>query len=225
MSQSIGYKGIGVALTLLSCWLISLLLLLQFHVEWTNPWVYFFILIQTHLYTGLFITAHDAMHRTVAPHHPKLNHWIGQLCTFCYAAMPFHLLNKKHHLHHQHVHTEQDPDYHHGSFWPWYFKFVKEYLTIWQLIIISIEFNLLKIWFPEKNLYLFWIMPSLLSTLQLFYFGTYRPHQGEHTNIYQSTSQSKNHLLAFLSCYFFGYHYEHHEAPATPWWRLWRTKD
>jgi beta-carotene ketolase (CrtW type) len=28
-----------------------------------------------------------------------------------------------------------------------------------------------------------------------------------------------------LSCYFFGYHFEHHDSPGTPWWRLWRVKE
>jgi beta-carotene ketolase (CrtW type) len=32
-------------------------------------------------------------------------------------------------------------------------------------------------------------------------------------------------VWAFVSCYFFGYHYEHHDSPATPWWLLWRVKD
>jgi beta-carotene ketolase (CrtW type) len=28
-----------------------------------------------------------------------------------------------------------------------------------------------------------------------------------------------------LSCYFFGYHYEHHESPQTPWWKLYQIKN
>jgi beta-carotene ketolase (CrtW type) len=35
----------------------------------------------------------------------------------------------------------------------------------------------------------------------------------------------RHHLWAMLSCYFFGYHWEHHQSPGTPWWRLWRMKD
>jgi beta-carotene ketolase (CrtW type) len=27
-----------------------------------------------------------------------------------------------------------------------------------------------------------------------------------------------------ISCYFFGYHFEHHESPQTPWWRLYQSK-
>lgn len=89
---------------------------------------------------------------------------------------------------------------------------------------MAVLFNILKMWIPQANLLLFWVVPSLLSTLQLFYFGTYQPHKGEHDNKYFARSQAKNHVLAFFSCYFFGYHYEHHDSPATPWWMLWKNR-
>lgn len=181
------------------------------------------MLVQMHLYTGLFITAHDAMHGTVSPSN-NVNQLIGQLCTALYAAFSFNKLYQKHHEHHRHVHSEDDPDYHAGNFVSWYIKFMKEYLSIWQIVIMAITFNILKFWIEEVNLVLFWIIPSLLSTLQLFYFGTWLPHHGEHDNKHYSRSQTKNHLTAFFSCYFFGYHYEHHDSPAVPWWLLWRTK-
>ncbi|RZL43682.1 MAG: fatty acid desaturase, partial [Pedobacter sp.] len=28
----------------------------------------------------------------------------------------------------------------------------------------------------------------------------------------------------FITCYFFGYHLEHHQKPATPWWQLYKSK-
>ena len=176
-----------------------------------------------HLYTGLFITAHDAMHGTVSSS-PKVNFFIGQLCTALYAAFSFDKLYKKHHEHHRHVHSENDPDYYQGNFVSWYIHFMKEYLSIWQILIMALVFNVLKLWVDEINLVLFWVIPSLLSTLQLFYFGTWLPHHGEHDNLHQSRSQNKNHFMAFLSCYFFGYHYEHHDAPGLPWWLLWKAK-
>ncbi|MFW6276162.1 MAG: fatty acid desaturase, partial [Bacteroidota bacterium] len=70
-------------------------------------------------------------------------------------------------------------------------------------------------------------LPALLSTLQLFYFGTYLPHRKPHTHDmgrHRARTQSKNHLWAMLSCYFFGYHTEHHESPGTPWWQLYTKK-
>lgn len=216
--------GIIVALLVISAWCFSILFLMQWEVNFKNPFLYLFILVQMHLYTGLFITAHDAMHGTVASNR-TLNDLIGQLCTALYACFPFNRLYNKHHEHHRHVHTSRDPDYHEGNFFSWYFSFIREYLSWWQIVMMALIYNVLKIWISEVNLLLFWVLPSLLSTLQLFYFGTWLPHHGEHDNKHQSGTLGRNHLLAFLSCYFFGYHYEHHDSPGTPWWKLWKLKN
>jgi beta-carotene ketolase (CrtW type) len=79
---------------------------------------------------------------------------------------------------------------------------------------------------PKANLVLFWIIPPILSTIQLFYFGTFQPHKHPETieNIYKTRSQKKNHFIGFISCYFFGYHLEHHKKPNLPWWKLWSEK-
>jgi beta-carotene ketolase (CrtW type) len=212
-----------MAAIIIGCWVASALCLMRWHFGWANPFVYVAILVQMHLYTGLFITAHDAMHGTVSSNKP-LNNAVGYLSTFFYAAFWYQKLYGKHHQHHRHVHTDDDPDYHNGGFFSWYARFISNYLSIWQVVFMAIVFNVLKIWIPQPNLILFWVLPSLLSTLQLFYFGTYLPHKGEHGNKHQSRSQNKNHLWAFISCYFFGYHYEHHDSPATPWWLLWKLK-
>lgn len=215
--------GVIIAFIVISAWATCLFVLLNWNFAWSNPGTYLMMLVQMHLFTGLFITAHDAMHGTVSSS-SKLNRAIGQICTALYAAFPFNKLLRKHHQHHRYVHSESDPDYHKGNFFSWYFKFMKEYLSVWQILIMALAFNILKLWFSETNLLLFWILPSLLSTVQLFYFGTWLPHHGVHNNLHQSRTQSKNHILAFLSCYFFGYHYEHHESPRIPWWRLWKMK-
>jgi beta-carotene ketolase (CrtW type) len=217
------YTGTLIALLVLGCWLTSIILLMQWPVNWANPLLYVFVLVQMHLYTGLFITAHDAMHGTISAN-KFINNGIGYIATLFYAAFWYPQLYGKHHQHHRHVHTVNDPDYHRGNFFTWYFTFIRNYLSIWQIVVMAILFNILKIWIPQTNLILFWVAPSLLSTLQLFYFGTYLPHKGEHVNQHQSRSLPKNHVLAFMSCYFFGYHYEHHDSPGTPWWLLWRLK-
>ncbi|HUH33042.1 MAG TPA: fatty acid desaturase [Daejeonella sp.] len=223
MMKSVLNPGVLIAFLVIATWTAGFLLLMNFNFSYQNPLTYLFILVQMHLYTGLFITAHDAMHGTVSPNR-GLNNAIGQVCTALYAAFPFKRLYQKHHEHHRHVHTADDPDYHNGGFWKWYFNFMKEYISWKQLLIMAVAFNVLKVWFSEPNIVLFWVVPSLLSTLQLFYFGTWLPHHGDHQNIHQSRTQKKNHVLAFLSCYFFGYHYEHHDSPGTPWWKLWTMK-
>jgi beta-carotene/zeaxanthin 4-ketolase len=34
-----------------------------------------------------------------------------------------------------------------------------------------------------------------------------------------------NHYVAFFTCYFFGYHHEHHAFPYLPWWKLAEAKE
>ena len=125
------------------------------------------------------------MHGTVSAN-PKVNNLIGQICTALYAVFPYRKLYGKHHQHHKNVHTSDDPDYHEGSFFLWYLRFMLEYISWWQIVVMALIFNILKIWFDETNLILFWVVPSLLSTLQLFYFGTWLPHHGSHDNKHQS---------------------------------------
>lgn len=217
------YKGVFVAFIIIACWFTSLYLLLHWNLDWKNPLVYLMVFVQMHLYTGLFITAHDAMHGTVSAN-KKLNNFIGYFAVFMYAGFFYNRLISKHHKHHKHVHTEDDPDFAPHGFWKWYMRFMLNYVTVIQLVIMAIAFNILKIWVDQQNLLLFWVLPSLLSTFQLFYFGTYIPHKGEHDNQYQAGTLKKNHIIAFITCYFFGYHLEHHQQPNMPWWQLHKTK-
>lgn len=222
-------QGVSIALLIIALWTSSLYAALATPLDYAHPLTYLWMLAQMHLFTGLFITAHDAMHGVVAPAYPKLNHLIGRVCALLFVYNSYDRLRPKHYLHHRHVATEGDPDYHdgHTNFFRWYLKFLREYVSWWQVLAAAITFNLVAIWFPKENLVMFWIIPSLLSTLQLFYFGTYLPHRGEHApeNSHRSRSQAPNHVWAFLSCYFFGYHYEHHAHPTTPWWKLWKVKE
>jgi beta-carotene ketolase (CrtW type) len=219
--------GLYIALIIITLWFTSVALLLtSYQVSFYAPLTYFFILLQSHLYTGIFITAHDAMHSVVSPN-KQVNEWVGRVCATIFAFNFYDHLLKKHHEHHRFVGTDKDPDYHGGNFWAWYFSFAKQYINGWQILLMAITYNVLKLFFPNENVILFWMMPSILATFQLFYFGTYLPHKGEHApeNIHKSHSQHKNHLWAFLSCYFFGYHYEHHHSPRTPWWLLHKEKE
>jgi beta-carotene ketolase (CrtW type) len=218
-------NGLGLlwAVLVVLAWGTSLVLALQVPFDWANPWLYAWVLLQTHLYTGMFITAHDAMHGTVHPNR-RINTVVGWVCAGLFAFNYYPLLLRKHRLHHRHVATAEDPDFYPGGFWPWYLKFLREYLRWPQFLLMAITFNVLQLWLPLPNLIAFWMLPAVLSTLQLFFFGTYLPHRAAPDNLHHSRSQRKHHLWAFLSCYFFGYHYEHHAYPATPWWQLWRTK-
>jgi len=76
---------------------------------------------------------------------------------------------------------------------------------------------------PLTNLLLFWVAPALLSTFQLFYFGTYLPHRlpaAGYDNMHRAVSSNYPVWLSLLTCFHFGYHLEHHVQPVVPWWRL-----
>lgn len=222
--------GLIIALSIFILWITNL----YYSLSYSEPGIvsfsmYLHMLLQAYLYTGLFITAHDAMHGTVSRNR-KLNDLTGQISLFLFAGMSFRYLRKNHFKHHANPGETDDPDFNTNTqnFFKWWISFLLEYLTWKQLLIMAVLFNIFKVWFNESYLIIYWVIPAFISTLQLFYFGTYLPHRYPHKNEmlpHNSRSQKKNHLWAMLSCYFFGYHFEHHESPRTPWWRLYKLKN
>jgi beta-carotene/zeaxanthin 4-ketolase len=187
----------------------------------------------TLLYTGLFITAHDSMHGLTVIGNVKMNNLIGKISLLLYALFSYKNLLVEHIRHHKSPGSHEDPDfYHHSlndrtfvSFLKWYLHFILHYVTWLQLFFMAIVANVLLhiLNVQPLNLVFFWILPSLLSTLQLFYFGTYLPHRKSiNTQLpYHAQNISMSRVLALITCYNFGaYHLEHHKSPSTPWWRL-----
>lgn len=222
--------SLQVAMTIVGIWAISLWNCAQ--VEISNVQIVYLLCLvgwQTWLYTGLFITAHDGMHGSIHPS-PQLNRSIGQLCLWLYAGFDYSQLLAKHQLHHQYPASDRDPDFHDGQtahFWGWYGHFVCEHISWRQLLNLVVMFGIYAIicHFSIVNIILFWIVPSLLSSLQLFYFGTFLPHrepEGGYTNPHRATTINRSTWWSLITCYHFGYHYEHHNSPQTPWWKLHR---
>jgi beta-carotene ketolase (CrtW type) len=184
------------------------------------------------LYCGLFITAHDACHGSVAPGRPRINLWMGRLAAFLYAGFFFDTMRTQHHRHHEAPGSPQDPDYlgdptGSARFFPWIWRFFRNYLGFGQLLFLFAlgQFLMQKTNIPHANLQLFWIVPAILSALQLFYFGTYLPHRrigGEdHSDHHHSRNASMSFLRSFLTCYHFGsHHHTHHLKPGVPWFGL-----
>jgi beta-carotene/zeaxanthin 4-ketolase len=223
--------GLVIAAAVILLWAGHLLWSLYiFTFSWTSPMTYVHMVLQGYLYTGLFITAHDSMHGGITRNR-KLNNAVGQIALALFAAFSYKRMFPAHMAHHRWSGTEQDPDFSvsHQGFFPWFFIFFFRYVTAVQLLIMAALFNigvhLLQI--PAVSMIAFWVIPAFLGTFQLFYFGTFRPHRYPHTpemGPHKARTQKKNHLWAMVSCYFFGYHREHHELPRTPWWLLYRTK-
>jgi beta-carotene ketolase (CrtW type) len=180
------------------------------------------------LNVGLFIVAHDCMHGSLAPGRPKLNKWVGRLMLRLYAGFSFDRLVGKHFDHHRHAGTAGDPDFsekHPSAFWPWYSEFLRQYFGVRELAVLTVlvAVYVLVLGAPYANLLLFWALPAILSSLQLFLFGTYLPHRKEEREFadrHRARSNDFSWLASLLSCFHFGYHHEHHLAPHVPWWRL-----
>lgn len=69
----------------------------------------------------------------------------------------------------------------------------------------------------------FFMLPAILASMQLFYFGTYLPHRhrdGAFADRHRSRSNEYGWLASLMTCFHFGYHHEHHLSPGTPWWAL-----
>ena len=182
------------------------------------------------LFTGLFITAHDCMHGSVYPEKPERNKPIGQLALLVYAGLLYTKLLAGHIEHHQHTATGADPDYlaHESESERflairWYLSFLRSYLTWHPFAWMAFWFTLFDrgLGVPVEAMLCCWILPQLLSTVQLFYFGTYLPHKGQFKKgVFPARSNHYPHWLSFLTCFHFGYHSEHHQHPYAPWWYL-----
>jgi len=177
---------------------------------------------------GLFIVAHDCMHGSLAPGRPAVNRVVGRVALALYAGFWFDRFLAKHHAHHRHAGTADDPDFHADHpdrFWPWYFAFFREYFGWREAAVLFAIFwtYLLVLGAPPANLLLFWGVPSIASSLQLFAFGTYLPHRHDGKDFgdrHRARSNDFSLPVSLLTCFHFGYHHEHHRAPHLPWWML-----
>lgn len=225
--------GLFVAFSLLGAWFLALALALsQVHLSTMADmlsYAWLSLIIQW-LYVGLFITVHDACHGSVAPGKPRLNLWIGRVFAFLYAGLNFDQLQRKHARHHLFSGTLADPDFHapeKASFIFWHFRFFRQYITVWPILIMCAIAQILMhgLHIAKMNVFIFWVAPSLLSSLQLFYFGTYLPHLEAKKIDFSDHHRARNFAVPFvgslISCYHFGaFHHRHHQMPALPWFKL-----
>lgn len=237
MKHLIGSKstmGPAIATLIVSAWLSSMAyaLFCMSPEIWplsARQIVLFFWL--QYLYVGLFITAHDACHGSLAPGKPRVNLIFGYVCAALYAGFNFKRLATKHILHHKHVGTKTDPDFHVTSadsqnFGLWVFHFFSNYLTWGQFAIMTAVSQILLtgLQIPPSLVYFYWVGPSVCSALQLFYFGTFLPHRLDCNRPFVDHHRARNSSFGFifslLSCYHFGYHHVHHVNPHLPWYRL-----
>ena len=226
-------RGFWLGMVIFWGWLASLIgLLLADSAPWSPAAVLLAIAVRTFLQTGLFILGHDAMHRTLVPGRPALNDGLGHLALLLYAGLPFGRCRRHHLRHHRSPGSLRDPDFRQASgdgALRWYVRFMGNYLSWNQLGLLLITWMtaaalLMRLDPPlAMNVIAFWVLPLVLSSMQLFLFGTYLPHRsqgGLPVSSHAVQSLGYSHLFSLLACYHFGYHWEHHAYPAVPWFRL-----
>lgn len=220
--------GLPLAFAVLGGWL-AVHIFSVFFYELTSPfiWTMALIALQCWLYTGVFIVAHDTMHGSLAPRSTKTNAILGTVILFVYAGFNWKKMKAAHHAHHTHSGEAGDPDFNIENpkdFWPWYLKFFRQYFRLAQFLVVF-GFTLAYVFIfgaEYLNTILMWAVPAILSSLQLFYFGTYLTHRHKEDFIdaHNARSNSYPKWLSLMSCFHFGYHHEHHLFPHEPWWRL-----
>lgn len=218
--------GLALALAVLAAW--AGLLAASLAGAWSLVLWPLAVLLQTWLYTGLFIVAHDCMHGSLAPGHPGLNRGVGRVALALYAGFSFDRLLPCHHAHHRHAGTQDDPDFdarHPDRFWPWYLTFLRRYFG-WRQMAVMAAASVAGVaaGIPLPRLLALWALPAILSSLQLFRWGTWLPHRHEaesgFTDRHRARSSPHGTVRTLLSCFHFGLHHEHHLHPGEPWWRL-----
>lgn len=226
--------GLVLGLAIAGSWLtIHAYGMFVFELTWSNwPFALGLAMVQCWLSVGVFIVCHDAMHGTLVPGHPRTNGAIGTVLLALYAGFAFKHLRNAHFAHHKLAGHAGDPDFdehHPDDFRRWYATFFRRYFG-WRSIlfvhtVVGIYWLVLDI--PMVQIVLLYGLPALGSSLQLFYFGTFRPHRhlreddaGGFSDRHNTRSEDFGTLASLATCFHFGYHLEHHRRPDVPWWAL-----
>ena len=218
-----------LASAIIAAWLASTAFsLFYFELDgWNWLWAPLLIAFISWLNVGLFITAHDCMHGCFAPGYPRLTRFFGRLCMALYAGFSYDKFLPDHHGHHAAPGTATDPDFsasHPRQFWPWFWQFLRHYMGWRELVPLTTIVLLLWIMaVPIDNLLFLWALPAILSSLQLFTFGTYLPHRHREdafADTHNARTNDYPEWLSLLTCFHFGYHHEHHLSPHLCWWQL-----
>ena len=225
-----GRIGLSLAATIVAAWAgLHVFAMFVFELTWsTLPIAILMAAVQCWLSVGLFIVSHDAMHGSLAPGRPRLNGFIGGALLFMYAGFGWSKMRDAHFAHHKGPGSRTDPDFdadHPRSFWRWYGTFLKRYFGWRSILFVSTVVTIywLVIGIPMAQIVLLYGAPAIASSLQLFYFGTFRPHRHDgkaFVDRHNARSDGFSTLASLASCYHFGYHHEHHRAPNVPWWGL-----
>lgn len=224
-----GVVGLALAAAIFAAWAgLHLYAMFAFDLTWrTLPAALAIAAVQCWLSVGLFIVSHDAMHGSLVPRGGRLNGLIGGALLFLYAGFGWRRMRAAHFAHHKAPGSVDDPDFsvdHATRFWPWYGTFLSRYFGWSSMLFVGTVVTVYwLVGVPVENIVLLYGLPAIASSLQLFYFGTYRPHRHDGQDFaddHNARSDGFGALASLVTCFHFGYHHEHHRAPHLPWWRL-----
>ncbi len=217
-------------------WGLSLALSLGTNTSQSPLWLLVvLVLLRAQLQTGLFIVAHDAMHGLLVPGRTRWNNTMGALALLLYAGLPFSACLRQHQRHHRAPGSAQDPDFPNdlqAGALDWYRQFLARYLSQTQMLLLLASWALVlaittavaevPLAIAFWRVLLFVTLPLLLSSLQLFVFGTFLPHRCQRRPEQRAHPISLNlpPWLSLLACFHFGYHREHHDNPGLSWFEL-----
>ena len=225
-----GVIGLALAAAILGSWItIHIYGLFVFTLTWSSlPLAILMAAIQCWLSVGLFIISHDAMHGSLVPGGGRTNGLIGGALLCLYAGFGWRKMRDAHFDHHKLAGKAGDPDFdEHNPRDPvrWYMTFLKRYFGWQSVLFVSSVVTVYWLIFgvPMQQIVLLYGLPAIASSMQLFYFGTYRPHThngAEFADRHNARSEAFGTAASLASCFHFGYHHEHHLSPQTPWWAL-----
>ncbi len=230
-TQTNSQIGLVIANLIIFSWFASLIVFLTLDISQLPLFIIILgVFLRSFLHTGLFITTHEAIHGVISKHR-QINDFIGYTTSSLYALLPYKVLVLNHRLHHRYPATEQDPDFYvsdSSNFLLWYVSFMKKYQKgrqAWVLLMgMAVIFGgLINLQFSLSNIILFWVIPIIISSWQLFTFGIFLPHRktsSGYSDRHRAKSNNYSVFWSFITCYHFGYHWEHHQYPHLPWYKL-----
>ncbi len=223
--------GLVLAALVAGSWLtIHFYGMFVFELTWASlPLALALAAVQVWLSVGVFIICHDAMHGSLAPGMPRVNAAIGAVLLMLYAGFNWKRMRAAHFTHHRLSGRVGDPDFDEvnpSNFLAWYWTFFKRYFGLQSLIFVHtvVGIYLFVFGIDFVKIFVLYGAPALLSSLQLFYFGTWRPHHQAPDQPFADRHNARSNdfsvIASLLTCFHFGYHLEHHRQPKVPWWAL-----
>ena len=166
--------GMSLAALIMTAW-ICLHVFGVFFLDLKHPLLSLLLIAGlTWLSVGMYIVAHDAMHGSLWPDNRKAGDKVGALAVWLYAGFSFQRLLSQHHLHHRNPGSADDPDFAPDTpsqALAWYGRFLKTYFGLRETVIMLLRVSLYMLLGAKlENIVLFFALPGILSSFQLFYF-------------------------------------------------------